>query len=440
MTEQVIVANSVPGITAPGNVRVIQPSYSVASGSHVQPSGVTTYPISPKVIQYATGRANLQNQFVVDQNPVAGAQSQPIGYQQQYPVGAASLQTAPGVIQYTQGMTNFQTRPGDPQNPLNANPGLTPTSNSFQWNISFSSFTAFDPKKFINEEVRTLGVSAIQILIGLTHIFSAINPVLYRCTLVMPWYPVWGGLFYITSGSLSVWASKDPSPCVVNTSVGLNVVSALSSLGGILILIVDLSVKTIFGSLLPFALLEFILTCVVSYFGCQATCCRQFGNVTGIPAIFSFNPASTTTGPVNATTVPVSATAIPVNATTGPVSATTVPVNATTGPVNATTVPVNATTGPVNATTVPVNATTSPVNATTVPVNATTSPVNATTVPVNATTDPVNATTVPVNATTSPVNVTTGPVNTTTGPANTTASPVNAIYTNNVPPEPSYEE
>nr|XP_021532831.1 membrane-spanning 4-domains subfamily A member 18 [Aotus nancymaae] len=360
MTEQVIVANSVPGITAPGNVRVIQPSYSVASGSHVQPSGVTTYPISPKVIQYATGRANLQNQFVVDQNPVAGAQSQPIGYQQQYPVGAASLQTAPGVIQYTQGMTNFQTRPGDPQNPLNANPGLTPTSNSFQWNISFSSFTAFDPKKFINEEVRTLG--------------------------------------YITSGSLSVWASKDPSPCVVNTSVGLNVVSALSSLGGILILIVDLctdyrmvAVKTIFGSLLPFALLEFILTCVVSYFGCQATCCRQFGNVTGIPAIFSFNPASTTTGPVNATTVPVSATAIPVNATTGPVSATTVPVNATTGPVNATTVPVNATTGP-------------------------------------------------VNATTGPVNVTTGPVNTTTGPANTTASPVNAIYTNNVPPEPSYEE
>ncbi|XP_035120252.3 membrane-spanning 4-domains subfamily A member 18 [Callithrix jacchus] len=382
MTEQVIEANSVPGITAPGNVHVIQPSYSVASGSHVQPSGVTAYPVSPKVIQYATGRANLQNQFVVDQNPVAGAPSQPLGYQQQYLVGAASLQTAPGVIQYAQGTTNFQTRPGNPQNPLNANPGLTPTSNSFQWNMSFSSFTAFDPKKFINEEVRTLG--AIQILIGLTHIFSAIHPVLYRCTLLpycsttgISGYPVWGGLFYITSGSLSVWASKDPSPCVVDTSVGLNVISALSSLVGIVILFVDLctdyklvDIKTICGGLLPFALLEFILTCVVSYFGCQATCCRQFGNATGIPAIFSFNPSSTTTSPVNVTT----------------------------GPVNATTGPVNVTTGP------------------------------------------VNATTSPVNAATSPVNVTTGPVNTTTGPANTTTNSVNAIYTNNVPPEPSYQE
>ncbi|XP_017354481.1 membrane-spanning 4-domains subfamily A member 18-like [Cebus imitator] len=394
MMEQVIVVNSVPAITASGNVHVNQPSNSVASGNHVQPSRVTTYPILPKVIQHATGTANLQNQFVVNQKPVAGAQSQSIGYQQQYPVGAASLQTAPGVIQYAQGMTNFQTRPGDPQNPLNANPGLTPTSNSFQWNVSFSSFTAFDPKKFVNEEIRTLG--AIQILIGLTHIFFAINPVLYRCTFVMPCYtatglsgyPLWGGLFYITSGSLSVWASKDPSPCVVSTSVVLNVICALLSLGGILILIVDLctdykmvDVKTIFGGLLPFALLEFILTCVVSYFGCQATCCRQFENATGIPAIFSFNPSSTTT------------------------------------------------TGPVNATT-------SPVNATTVPVNATTSPVNATTVPVNATTSPVNATTVSVNATTSPVNVTTGPVNTTTGPANTTTNSVNAIYTNIVPLNP----
>uniref|UniRef100_A0A2K6S297 Membrane spanning 4-domains A18 n=1 Tax=Saimiri boliviensis boliviensis TaxID=39432 RepID=A0A2K6S297_SAIBB len=382
MTEQVIVANSVPGITAPGNIHVIQPSYSVASGSHVQPSGVTTYPVSPKVIQCATGRANLQNQFVVDQNPVAGAQSQPTGYQQQYPGGAASLQTVPGVIQYTQRMTNFQTRPGDPQNPLNANPGMTPTSNSFQWNMSFSSFTAFDPKKFINEEVRTLGVSAIQILIGLTHIFFAINPVLYRCILVKPCYtatgmsgyPVWGGLFYIASGSLSVWTSKDPSPCVVSTSVGLNVVSAILSLGGILILIADLCtyytmVKTIFGGLLPFALLEFILTCVVSYFGCQATCCKQYGvslfywpqmnsplnlglgtvslqgpssfghfslytteedddhmsfvfqNTTGIPAIFSLNPSSTTTIPVNATTVPVNVTTGPANTTTNSVNA-----------------------------------------------------------------------------------------------------------------------
>uniref|UniRef100_A0A2I2YWA3 Membrane spanning 4-domains A18 n=1 Tax=Gorilla gorilla gorilla TaxID=9595 RepID=A0A2I2YWA3_GORGO len=396
MTEQVIGANSVPGIIAPDNVHVIQPSYPVASGSHLQPSEVTTYPISPKVIQCDTGRANLQNLLVVNQNSAAGVQSQPIGYQRQYPVGTASLQMVPGVIQYTQGMTNLQTRPGDLQNPLNANPGLTHTSNSSQWNTSFASFTSFNPKKFINEEVRTLGVSAIQILIGLTHIFSAINPVLYYYPSVtwLSGYPLWGGLSYIVSGSLSVWAAKDPSPCVVNSSISFNIISALFAFAGIFIIITDLSLyyvttysKAVSGGLLPFALLEFILTCVVSHFGCQATCCRQFENVAVIPTVFSFNPANTTTSPVNATT----------------------------GPVNATTSPVSATNGPVNTTIHPVNTTTSPVN---------------------TTTSPVNVTTGPVNANIGPVNVTTGPVNTTTAPAKATTSCVNAIHTSNVPPNP----
>ncbi|EHH56187.1 hypothetical protein EGM_05547, partial [Macaca fascicularis] len=40
-------------------------------------------------------------------------------------------------------------------------------------------------------------------------------------------YPLWGGLSYIISGSLSVWAAKDPSPCVVNSSIILNIISSL---------------------------------------------------------------------------------------------------------------------------------------------------------------------------------------------------------------------
>ncbi|XP_003275319.1 membrane-spanning 4-domains subfamily A member 18 [Nomascus leucogenys] len=387
MTEQVIGANSVPGIIAPGNVHVIQPSYLVASGSHLQPSEVTTYPISPKVIQCDTARANLQNPLMVNQNSAAGVQSQPIGYQRHYPVGTASLQTVPGVIQYTQGTTNLQIRPGDLQNPLNANLGLTHTSNSSQWNTSFASFTSFNPKKFINEEVRTLG--AIQILIGLTHMFSAINPVLYHYSSVtwLSGYPLWGGLSYIVSGSLSVWAAKDPSPCVVNSSISLNIISSLFAFAGIFVIITDLILyyvttytKAVSGSLLPFALLEVILTCVVSHFGCQATCCRQFENVTVIPTVSSFDPANTTTSPVNATTGPV-------NATTGPFSATNGPINATIHPVNTTTSPVNGTTGP-------------------------------------------------VNANIGLVNVTTGPVNTTTACAKTTTSSVDAIHTNSVPPNP----
>jgi hypothetical protein len=34
--------------------------------------------------------------------------------------------------------------------------------------------------------------------------------------------------------------------------------------------------KAAAGSILPFALLEFILTCIASHFGCQAVCCAHF--------------------------------------------------------------------------------------------------------------------------------------------------------------------
>ncbi|KAL2806008.1 membrane-spanning 4-domains subfamily A member 18, partial [Daubentonia madagascariensis] len=307
MTEQVVGANNAPGIVAPGNVRVIQPGDSVASESHKQPLGVTTYPTSATVLQCDTGRANLQSPLMVNQNPV----------------GMASLQHPPGVIQYTQGTTNLQTLPGCPQDPPNVIPGPAHMSNQFQWNMSFGSFPVFDPKKFINDEVRTLG--------------------------------------FIASGSLSVWAEKDHSPCVVNSSIVMNIVSAVFALTGILILISDLflslpvSVKAISGGLLPFALLEFILTCMVSHFGCQAVCYRKFENMTVIPTVFSVNPASATTGPINATTSPVNATISPANATTGPVNTSTGPVYTTTGPVYTTTSHVYTTISPVGATTSPAN-------------------------------------------------------------------------------------
>ncbi|XP_004389374.2 membrane-spanning 4-domains subfamily A member 18 [Trichechus manatus latirostris] len=374
MTTLKVGARSVPGVTAPDNVHVIQPRYTLASGIHAQPSVVTTYPTSSKVVQCDAERANLQNPLMVHQNPagVTGAQSQLLVHQ--YPAGTAGLQISPAVVQNLPRRTDPQTLPQVSHNPPNFIPGPMNTSNQFQWNMSFGSFSTFDPKKFINEEVRTLG--AIQILIGLTHIFAGINPLLYQPIFLngASAYLFWGGLSYVVSGSLSVQASKDPSPCVVNSSVGTNIFSAICSLLGICILLADMiiaptaSMKVYSGSVFPFALLEFCLTCVTSHFGCQANCRNYFANMT-IPTIFSANPVNTTNGPYNATTGPY-------NATTGPVNTTINPVNPTTGPVNTTTSPVNTTTGPVNTTTSPVNTTTSPVNTTTGSVSATSSPAN----------------------------------------------------------------
>ncbi|VTJ57382.1 Hypothetical predicted protein [Marmota monax] len=314
--------SNVPGAHAPASVHVAQPRYPVTSESHKQPSGTTPYPPSSTVVQCDTGRTNLAQPFLVYQNPagVTGAQSQLTVLQP--PAGG------PGVTQYLLGTAHVQTLPGDPENPAITIPGLTPTSgqspSNMAWNMSFASFPAFDPKKFINDEVRTLG--AIQIIIGLMHVFSGINPLLYSKPSVTgrSGYLFWGGLSYIASGSLSVLAEKDTSPCVVNGSIAMNVVSAVFSLTGISIFIADMSIqrevnmKVYVGSLLPFVLLEFFLTCVVSHFGCQAVCWRRFENMTIGSSIFSFNTANMTASHVYTTDIPVSAATSPANPTTSP--------------------------------------------------------------------------------------------------------------------------
>ncbi|XP_040603349.1 membrane-spanning 4-domains subfamily A member 18 isoform X2 [Mesocricetus auratus] len=321
---------SVSAVTVPGNGHVIQPTHAVASGSQEKPLEMTAYPASATVLHYNTGSANLQSPHIVIQNPagMTGLQAQPTVLQ--YPVGMAGVQPPPGVIQYSPEITSIQVLPGDPQNPLNTVPGPTQTSSNPQWNISFMPFPGFDPKKFINKE-------GIQILIGMFHIVSAMNPQLYFATplvLGLIGYPIWGGLSFIISGSLSILSEKSASSCMVNASIGMNIVSSIFSLVGIIVIIVDLSIynsgvvlltdclKAIIGGLLPFALLEFIITCVVSHFGCQATCWTHFENMTVVSPMFSSNTVNTTNGPVN-TTSPASATNIPVQATVQP----TVPSN-----------------------------------------------------------------------------------------------------------------
>ncbi|XP_041518035.1 membrane-spanning 4-domains subfamily A member 18 [Microtus oregoni] len=375
---------SVSAVTVPSNAHAVQPTYAVASGSQEKPLEMTAYPAPATMLQHNTGSANLQNPLIVIQSPagMTGLQAQPAV--PQYPMGMAGVQAPPGVIQYSPEITSAQVLPEDPQNPLNTVPGPTQTSSYPQWNTSFMSFPEFNPKKFINEEVRTLG--AIQILIGLFHIASAANPQLYgtRTVLGLSGYLVWGGLSFIISGSLSVCAEKCANSCMVNASIGMNVVSSIFSLLGIIIIILDLRfsssqngslmscLNAISGALFPFVLLEFIITCVVSHFGCQAVCWAHFENISVISPIFSSNTVNTTNGPFNSTNGPVNTTNGPLNTTNGPVNTTNGPVNTTNGPVNTTNGPVNTTNGPVN--------TTSPHSATNIPVQLNVQP----TIPNNA--------------------------------------------------------
>ncbi|XP_040860093.1 membrane-spanning 4-domains subfamily A member 18 [Ochotona curzoniae] len=367
MTEQgntALYCNNVPDIIVPGNTYATQPEYTVVSESIEQPLRETTYPVPSKVTLCDSRRPNLEIQ---KPTRMSDAQRQVPGLQ--HPSTTTNFESPPGVTQYSEGPTAVQALPGDPQNPPNVVPGPTYIPNQSQWSVSFGSFTAFDPKKFINDEVRTLG--AIQIFIGLIHIFIGVNPVLYDFYSVLgtSGYLFWGGITFIVSGSLSICAEKDHSSCVVNGSIAVNIISALFSLVGIFILIADLSVYPILikrykmaisGGLLPFVLLEFILTCVVSHFGCQAVCYKHFQDTPMFTTMFGVNTTNTTFGPINTATGPVSTATTPVNTATGTVGTIVHPVDPASGTVTTVVVPANTTPGPVHTATSLANITTIP--------------------------------------------------------------------------------
>ncbi|XP_034869640.1 membrane-spanning 4-domains subfamily A member 8-like [Mirounga leonina] len=158
---------------------------------------------------------------------------------------------------------------------------------------------------------------AIQILIGLIHIGlgSIMATVLsghYTAISLYGGFPFWGGIWFIVSGSLSVSAENQPkSSCLLNGSLGLNIVSAICSVVGIILFIMDMSLAptyayslsyshyatwgvtpgmAISGMLLIFCLLEFCVACASSRFGCQLVCCQH--NYVGVvlPNICVANP------------------------------------------------------------------------------------------------------------------------------------------------------
>ncbi|XP_076699044.1 membrane-spanning 4-domains subfamily A member 8 [Callospermophilus lateralis] len=176
-----------------------------------------------------------------------------------------------------------------------------------------SSVNGLVPQRVLKEG-KVLG--ALQILIGLVHIGlgSIMATVLSGYYVSISFYggfPFWGGIWFIISGSFSVAAENQPnSSCLLNSSVGLNIFSAVCSAVGIILFITDISLVRTYADLnyyppyynwgvnpgvaisavlLLFCLLEFCVACTSSHFGCQLACCHN--NVgTVIPNVYATNP------------------------------------------------------------------------------------------------------------------------------------------------------
>ncbi|KAK9410251.1 membrane-spanning 4-domains subfamily A member 8-like [Crotalus adamanteus] len=197
----------------------------------------------------------------------------------------------------------IQTAPGLPGVALQAS-GATPYPQFGvqQLGISTSAPQQVPQKgpmeRFLSAEAKVLG--AVQIMIGLVHIgFGAVSLCLIPSSyFILPGtggYPFWGGIFFISSGSLCVAAVNHPNRGLVKSSVAMNVISAIMALIGIVLYLCELIVNNYhsryihqynnlteqnigygFSSLLfLFSLLEFCITVSLAHFGCQATYCSD---------------------------------------------------------------------------------------------------------------------------------------------------------------------
>ncbi|XP_053415754.1 membrane-spanning 4-domains subfamily A member 12 [Nycticebus coucang] len=138
------------------------------------------------------------------------------------------------------------------------------------------------------EEAKALG--AIQIIIGLVQIgFGITWGIKYLDTHILSitftgGYPFWGGLCFITSGALSV--SKVFFPCLIRGSLGMNIVSCIFALTGVILLAVDMYIDVKFQQsnvavfqisrnvispiVFIFSILEFCIASVTTHFARQS--------------------------------------------------------------------------------------------------------------------------------------------------------------------------
>uniref|UniRef100_A0A2K5Z9A0 Membrane spanning 4-domains A15 n=1 Tax=Mandrillus leucophaeus TaxID=9568 RepID=A0A2K5Z9A0_MANLE len=112
-------------------------------------------------------------------------------------------------------------------------------------------------------------------------------------------------LGFIISGSLSVAAEKNHASCLVRSSLGANILSAMAAFAGTAILLMDFGVtnwdvdRGYLAVLAIFTILEFFIAVIATHFGCQATCAQANAPVIFLPNAFSadFNIPSPAASP-----------------------------------------------------------------------------------------------------------------------------------------------
>ncbi|XP_058926517.1 B-lymphocyte antigen CD20-like [Kogia breviceps] len=97
-------------------------------------------------------------------------------------------------------------------------------------------------QSFFLRESKPLG--AVQIMNGLFHIalggLLLIHAEVYAPICVTLWYPLWGGIMYIISGSLLAAAEKNSMKSLVRGKIIMNSLSLFAAISGIIFLIMDI--------------------------------------------------------------------------------------------------------------------------------------------------------------------------------------------------------
>ncbi|XP_044281599.1 membrane-spanning 4-domains subfamily A member 4A-like [Varanus komodoensis] len=156
--------------------------------------------------------------------------------------------------------------------------------------------------KAVLRNAKPLG--AIQIIIGLLHIIFAICLCFTVHFSYVHYSEIYSGIIFVASGSVSVSAKKHLNSNLVNCSVGMNIMSAIGALTGIILNVMLLALHStlllagynhlqqdmydpayksmyfsenlLYGFIITFLLLKLVQFCtvvLVAHFGCRTNCC-----------------------------------------------------------------------------------------------------------------------------------------------------------------------
>ncbi|ERE78960.1 membrane-spanning 4-domain subfamily A member 12-like protein [Cricetulus griseus] len=155
-----------------------------------------------------------------------------------------------------------------------------------------------------NFKDEAIALGAVHIIIGLMHIGFGVVLGLLNSYYYVSWafysiafiggYPFWGGVSFIASGSLSISAFKKFTPCLVKSTLTMNIISAVFAFVGVILFVVDLNIngyhyqnywmvlsgRGIAGMLAIFSVLEFGVACAMTHFANQT---RMHGSNRSVP-------------------------------------------------------------------------------------------------------------------------------------------------------------